>query len=249
MIRAKTVLVTGANRGLGLEFIKQFAGLKPAAPEIILATCRNPAEATELNHVAEQNANVKVLKLDVSRMESIEECAVEASNILGDKGLGLLVNNAGINIVTALRQVTMESMIESYKTNTCGPLFMSKSFLPVLKKHAVQEKKANKTPFGSVILNVTGILGSIAKSNGGFYSYRVSKAGGNMVTKTLASELKSYGILTVALHPGWVKTDMGGPKAQLSIEESVTKSMDVIQNLTMAKAGHMLDNDGNEMPF
>jgi len=248
MIHAKTVLVTGANRGLGLEFIKQFIALKQA-PEFILATCRNPDSATELNQLAATNSSVKILELDVSKQESIEKCNKEATTILGDHGLSMLVNNAGINIVTPLRQVSPESMMESFKTNTCGPLFMSKAFLPELKKAAKLEKKLNKSPFGAVVLNITGILGAISTSNGGYYSYRVSKAGGNMVTKTMAAELKSYGILAVAMHPGWVKTDMGGEKAQLTTTESISKVMNVLQNLSQAQAGHMLDNDGNKMAF
>ena len=206
---APIVLITGANRGLGLEFARQYA----AVGWTVIGTARRPAQADEL-----QALDVEVVALDVMDEDSIAALA----NLLEGRAIDMLINNAGIfPRVSEIAQVDADDYRRTLMVNTLGPVLVTRALLPNLRQGELQR-----------IVNITSQLGSIDRNSGGFYGYRESKAALNMFTKTLASELGPEGFICLAIHPGWVRTDMGGQNANLSPEESVSAMRVVIDNVT-----------------
>jgi len=139
-------------------------------------------------------------------------------------------------------------MMQVYKTNTVAPLMLTQAFLPLLKKAAAD--KEDKSTLKAWILNMSSKAGSIEDNGmGGVYSYRASKAALNIVNKSLSVDLKSDGIHAVVLHPGWVQTDMGGPRALIATSECVTGLMKVMSTLDETKTGMFFDNNGKVIPW
>ncbi len=203
-----TVLITGANRGLGLEFARQYAD----AGWSVIGTARSPERASDLHAL-----DVDVLKLDVTDRDSI--AALKTS--LGDRSVDLLINNAGIfPRVSEIDSVDADDYALTLMVNTLGPVLVTQAVMPNLRSGGMKR-----------VVNITSGLGSIEQSSGGYYGYRESKAALNMFTKSLAAELGPEGFICLALHPGWVRTDMGGPSANLSVEESVTSMRAVIDDM------------------
>ncbi|XP_076878437.1 uncharacterized protein LOC143527249 [Brachyhypopomus gauderio] len=248
-----SILITGASRGLGLEMVKQLTEA-PESPSKIIATARNPAAAEELQQIAKSHPKVYIVPLDVVSDVSIDAAVQQVSSIVGAEGLNCLVNNAGIVIPSDLQTVTHDSMMKNFETNTVAPLFVTKAFLPLLRKAA----SSGSTGMGihrSAVVNITSLLGSIQLNWGQagatfkMYAYRVSKAGLNMVTRCMAIDLESEGILCTAVHPGWVRTELGGPKAPLSPEESVSSVLTVISKLSEKDHGEFLNYSGDKLPW
>ncbi|XP_078355997.1 uncharacterized protein LOC144640799 [Oculina patagonica] len=240
----KSIFITGGNRGIGLEFVKQFLSL-PNAPEHIFATCRSLERASELKSLTEGNKNLHVMEMDVNDFESFGKVVSEVDKKLEGRGLNLLLNNAGIMDRSTLDEVTAEGMITVYKTNTVAPLLLTKAFLPLLRRASSNEDSAK-----TAIVNISTILASIADNTSSrMYPYRSTKAALNMITKSLSIDLASDGILAVALHPGWVKTDMGGQNATLTIKESVQGLVTVIGSLDESKSGGFFDFSGKVLPW
>lgn len=246
----RSILITGCNRGLGLEFVKQFLKLSPP-PEQIFATCRNlNAESSEeLKQLASENPNVCLVQLDVTDFERIKQVAQEVSDKLQGKGLNILLNNAGIIFrEPSLDDVTVEMMIDHYKVNTVAPLMLTQALLPLLKK-AVTDPE-DKSYIKAAVLNMSSLVGSITNYERGVrYPYRSSKTALNAVTKSLSVDLKPMGIIAVPLDPGWVRTDMGGEKATLSVGESVSGMIQVIKSLDESKTGMWFDYKGDIKPW
>ncbi|XP_072443551.1 C-signal-like [Chiloscyllium punctatum] len=243
-----SVLVTGANRGLGLELVHQLARAE-RPPRYLLAGCRDPqsTRAQDLMNLAKSFSNIKVLKLDVDDFGSIQECAAQAEKILENNGLNLLINNAGASYSGALNEITPESMMNSYRTNVVGPMMLTKVLLPTLQKAACLNDE-----FKAAVINMSSVMASLELFNdksGTAYAYRASKTALNMVTKCLANELKPHGIISVSLHPGWVQTDMGGEKAPLTKEESVRGILQVVSKLSAKDNGSFLDWKGQHLPW
>ncbi|XP_046555240.1 C-factor-like isoform X3 [Haliotis rubra] len=233
----KSVFITGANRGLGLAFVKHFLGLAEP-PSHVFAACRQPDQATELTRLAGENGRVRVVKLDVREDEEIAAAVVEVEKVVGAGGLNLLLNNAGVNQQEqGLESLTREKMNYHFDCNVTAPLLVSKAFLPLLRR------AANKTDFScsrAAIINVSTVLSLINyvnKMNDFRYPYDSSKCALNMVTDILAREVSPDGVLVAGLHPGWVKTDMGGPNAMLDIEESISKCMNTIAAMNKDSSG------------
>ena len=159
--------------------------------------------------------------------------------------LDLLINNAGINgggTSDRFGSVEAETMMQVLRVNTVGPHLMTQAFADLLRTGAETGR--------AVVVNVTSQLGSISRtSGGGWHSYKASKAALNMCTRLQAAELKGDGVIAVALHPGWVRTDMGGSNARLSTEESVAGMIEVIDDLTSEDAGRFLTYDGQELSW
>ncbi|KAK4337010.1 hypothetical protein RND71_043965 [Anisodus tanguticus] len=196
MTNIHSVLITGANRGIGLEFVKQFIKLGSNNVNYIIASCRNPEKASELNDLAKVNENLNILKLDVKDYSKYNEFYNNLFSIVGDKGLDLLINNAGILIRSELDDITPEKMIENFEINTVTPLMLTKSLLPLLKLSAQSKKR-------TIVANISSKIGSIDdNTSGGRYAYRASKTALNQVTKSLSVDLKSFGIECTAIHPG-----------------------------------------------
>ncbi|XP_034976869.1 C-signal-like [Zootoca vivipara] len=247
----RSVLITGANRGIGLGLVQGLLAASPC-PEVVIATCRCPESAQELQELCKQYSNIRVLPLDVVSESSIKETVKEVEDIVGEKGLNCLINNAGINVSASLEDVTTEAMLRTFETNTVAQLMLSKAFLPLLKKAAKQSSTMGC--HRAAIVNMSSISASIglAKHNDIYhviYPYRTSKAALNMVTKCLATDLKLEGILCIALHPGWIQTDMGGTMAPLKVQDTVPAIISLLAQLSEKDNGAFLDWEGKTLPW
>jgi len=229
-------LVTGANRGLGLEFVRQLL----ARGDRVVATCRHPGKATALNALAgEHPGRLHVLPLDVADPRAIAELQRELL-LLADDGdrLDLLVNGAGVlHSGERFGSVSAVNLDDSFRTNAMGPFLLTQALAPRLAD-------------GARVANITSQLGSIANTTRfGTPSYDISKAAQNMATALLAAALRERGILVVALHPGWVQTDMGGLGANVTPADSVAGLLRVIGGLKPADSGRFLDWRGQSLPW
>jgi NAD(P)-dependent dehydrogenase (short-subunit alcohol dehydrogenase family) len=226
-VSARTFVVTGANRGLGLELARQLV----ARGERVIATARDPRRAGPL---AELDA--RVLPLDVGDDASIAAFAAA----LGGAPIDVLVNNAGRGDgrqpLGALARTTLRDTLE---TNALGPLLVTQALLPNLR--AAESR---------LVVQITSKMGSIDdNTSGGAYGYRASKAALNMLNKSLALDLAAEGFRCVLLHPGWVRTDMGGASAPLSVQESVAGMLAVIDGLGPQHSGAFLDFRGETIAW
>ena len=225
-----TVLITGANRGLGLEFVRQYA----ASGSRVLATARNPSQAKELAALARGNDQISVHALDVSADQSVRALATE----LGDQPIDILLNNAGYWGGDRQRfgQIDYASALETYNINTLGPLRVAEAFA----EHVARSER-------KLLVAVTSGMGSISDSSGGSYAYRASKAALNMSFHNLGLDLKSRGIIAVVINPGWVQTDMGGKHAPTTVQDSISAMRRVFEGLTLADSGNFLNYKGGTL--
>ncbi|KAM9470175.1 C-signal-like isoform 1-T1 [Clarias gariepinus] len=250
-----SVLITGASRGLGLQMVKHLVGISER-PKKVIATARSPGTAQELQEIAKSHPEVYIVALDVVNDASIEAAVQEVSSIVGPAGLNCLINNAGILFHTDLNSETRDSMMNTFQTNTVSPLFITKAFLPLLRTAAAVCDGGVMSVNRAAVINVSSLLGCLERHcrEGEYvfiklYSYRVSKAGLNMVTRCLAIDLQDDGILCAVVHPGWVQTDMGGEKAPLTLEESIPPLLAVISALSEKDHGQFLDYEGQNLPW
>lgn len=235
------IVVTGAGRGLGLEFVKQ---LLPRA-ECLIATARDPGSAQELQELARNNAGIlKIVQLDVSDEESIQRAVGGIGRLVSS--LDLLINNAGIYIgrpgtaagSDRLGKLTMQGGVETLRTNAIGPMIFTQGLLPLLL--ALPQAR---------IVSLTSGLGSITNTSGVPMHYSVSKAALNMYMRGLAVQLRSSGIISVVINPGWVQTDMGGRGASITAKESVSGILQVTDGLTPEQSGSFLNYRGETEPW
>ncbi|XP_065277217.1 C-signal-like [Emys orbicularis] len=249
--RCRSVLITGCSRGIGLGLARGLAAASPA-PDWVIATCRYPEKAQELQQLSKQYSNIKLLQLDVVCENSIKKVVQEVEEILGDKGLNCLINNAGINVVASLEEVTAETMLTIYETNTVAQLMVTKAFLPLLRKAA--QLSTGMGCHRAAIINMSSVAASmqLVQANEMFlkvYPYRIAKTALNMITRCLAADLKVDGILCISLHPGWIQTDMGGDMAPLQIQEAIPGILSVLANLSEKDNGSFLDGQGGTLPW
>ena len=223
----RTVLITGANRGIGLELARQYS----AEGWRVIGTARRPEAATELRAVG-----ADVMQLDVTDQASVDQLARE----LAEQPIDMLINNAGIQLLMwTLEEVDFDEFERLLSVNTIGPVRVSRALLPNLRSGETRK-----------IINITSNLGSIAdNTDGGFYGYRESKAALNMFTRSLAAELGANGFICIVLHPGWVQTDMGGAEAPLNVRESVLGMRSVIEHLSSADNGTFWTHAGDRMAW
>jgi NAD(P)-dependent dehydrogenase (short-subunit alcohol dehydrogenase family) len=230
---ARHCLVTGANRGLGLEFVRQLL----ARGDHVIATCRHPGKATVLNPLAgEFPGRLHVLPLDVGDPKSIAELARELPLVC--ETLDLLVNSAGVlHSGERFGSLGAGNLDDSFRINARGPLLLVQALAPTLVD-------------GARIANITSELGSIAGlARFGTPSYNISKAAQNMATALLAKALATRSIIVLALHPGWVQTDMGGSEATLTPTQSVHGLLQVIDGATLQSSGRFFDWRGETMEW
>ncbi len=226
----RTAFITGANRGLGLELVRQLIN----EGYLIYAGCRKPKEATALNQLLPSE---RIILLDVNNPTSIDEAGSYLSANINK--LDLLINNAGVGESddSSLSTVNATAMANTFNTNVIGPLLVVKVLSGILKA-------------GSKIINISSLMGSVAdNTSGGYYSYRTSKAGLNMVSRNLSIELRSRDIAVINMHPGWVRTDMGGTNAPLSVDESIAGLLEVIFNCGLEESGKFLNWKGDELDW
>lgn len=255
-VKACNILITGANRGLGLEMVKQLS--EDSCPKRhIFATSRDPdgPKSEALRELVKKHPSViTIIRLDADDPCSIKEAAKEVGSLLGKNGLNLLVNNAAIVANGTILTSRVEDMKNTFNTNVIGPLLIIREFLPILQTAA----KASGTPGmscnKSAVINISTLGGSMTRMPSMYdqfpvLPYCVSKAGFNMLTVLAAEELKPNEILCMALHPGWVKTELGGEKAPLEPKESVEGMLRVIGSLTEKQHAAFMDYTGETLPW
>ena len=234
----QSVFITGANRGIGLEFVRQYLQVEDT---LVFASCRKPDEATELQKLVNtQREHATIIQLDVTNQPQIDS-ATEAVAQHVDS-LDILINNAGINPpgkFQTLDALDADGFLFMFQVNSVAPFMVTKAFLNLLR--------GSTNPR---IINISSQLGGLErKTSGGQYGYCASKAALNMITRALAGDLRSEGIPVVTVHPGWVQTDMGGVHATLTPEESVSNLITLFDKLSLADSGSFLKWNGETHPW
>ena len=228
-----TILITGANRGIGLELTRQFAedGWQ------VLACCRNPADAGQLQALGEQNPAIELHALDVTNYQQMAALADQ----MGHRPIDILLSNAGIygSKGTGFGEVDAQEWRQVLEVNTIAPFMLVQTF--------VEQVTASQQKLVAVI---SSKVGSIAdNSSGGSYIYRSSKTAVNQVVKSLSIDLADRDISVISLHPGWVKTDMGGPNGEISTDESVVGLKSILQSAGPAQSGQFIEFNGSSIPW
>lgn len=223
----ETWIITGANRGLGLELARRVAERGNA----VIATARRPDEAREL-----ADLGVRVEALDVADDDSVARFVAA----VGDAPVDVLVNNAGaMERAGDFGSIDLDAMRRQFDVNTLGPLRVTQALLPALRRGGRR-----------LVAHLSSKMGSIEdNTSGGSYSYRTSKAALNMVNRSMAHDLAGDGVTALVLHPGWVRTDMGGDAAPLSIEDSVAGMLRVLDAAGPERSGRFFAFDGEELPW
>jgi NAD(P)-dependent dehydrogenase (short-subunit alcohol dehydrogenase family) len=224
-----SVLITGANRGIGLELARQYA----AAGWEVIACCRKPREATALLKI---KGRVELMPLDVAKPASIKKLAAA----LKGRAIDVLLNNAGIlGRRVGFGKADSKEFLAVMQVNALGPLLMTEAFVGHVKRS--KQKK---------IVAITSGMGSIASgANGGSYAYRSSKAALNMVMTNAARDLKAKGLAIAVISPGWVQTDMGGKQAPLKVSDSAAGIIKVIDRLDASTSGSFFNYSGENLPW
>ncbi|XP_061449857.1 C-signal-like isoform X1 [Rhineura floridana] len=256
VLNAHSVLVTGSNRGIGLELVRQLVE-KSNRPEWIFATCRDPdgPHAQDLKNLAAKHQGVEIITLDTCDPSSIQAAAARVTERLKGAGLNLLINNAGILKLNPLESENPEDMSEVYRTNVIGPMMMSQAFLPLLRKASQQCPQKGMSCSKAAIVNVSSLGGSITdaflwnKAEG--ICYRCSKAALNMLTRCQSLGFAKDEILCIALHPGWVQTDMGKQTGQpvLTVDGSVQDILKTLPRLSEKDNSAFVDWEGKVLPW
>lgn len=225
-----TYLITGANRGIGLELVKQLR----ARGDTVIATTRTGSDAD----LAATGA--RVAKLEVSDEDSIAALGEALASTPNATPIDVLINNAGVGSeASTLKDQSFDELSRVFTINAFAPILLAKACLPALR--AGQRR---------VVMNVSSQLASIATNNGGSsYPYRGSKTALNQLTMCLANELRPENFCCVSVHPGWVRTDMGGPKAPMLPPDSARHLIALADRLTPADSGKFLNYDGATMQW
>ncbi|NCF75566.1 MAG: SDR family NAD(P)-dependent oxidoreductase [Proteobacteria bacterium] len=232
---SKRILITGANRGVGLALVHLLA----KSAEHVYAGCRRPASAEALQQLARSADNISVIGLDVTDAESLKQAS---DAVVG--GLDLLVCNAGIlngyrglgGSENALTPEAMTAFAGVLTTNIAGPFFTVQAFSPHLRRSG-----------SAGIAIISSHMGSQQHDAANAYAYRSSKAGVNNIMVTLSHELAEERIAVAAYHPGWVRTDMGGASAHLSVEQSAEALAQRFAELDMGQNGQFINYDGSAL--
>lgn len=229
-----TVLITGANRGLGLGFCKMYS---EKGWEVI-ACCRKPSQSSDLLGLAQHYDAMRIEGLDVSNFDHIDNLSKKLSGL----SIDVLINNAGVyedRRGYGFGQLDYPTWLHSLRVNTLAPVKMAESFLPQIKNGS---KK--------LIVSISSLMGSISDNgSGGSLFYRSSKAALNAVMKSLSIDLKDHGIGILILHPGWVQTDMGGTNALIDTKTSVEGMCSVIDDFKLSQTGSFISFDGKTLPW
>ena len=227
----ETIVITGANRGIGLELTRLYL----QAGKHVIAGCRRLDKADALRALG---GKLEVVKLDVAS----ETDVADLGKLLQGEAVEVLINNAGVwgGPRQGILDMDYAEWLRTLEINTLAPLRVSATLLPNLKRAKRPRIVTVSSQMGAFNMSGMGV---------GMYGYRSSKAAISKVMQTLAEELAPDGIIVCPVHPGWVKTDMGGPNAQLSVEESAGGLFRLIENLTAVQSGRFWRWDGTEHPW
>ena len=229
----ESILVTGSNRGIGLELVRQYA----ADGWRVFACCRHPGKAKELNVLAGKHHNISLHALNVADTQQIKALAKQ----LKSESIDILLNNAGIYGPdnACFGNTDEAAWLECFHINTIAPMKMMEAFVD----HVAKSKR-------KLIATMSSKMGSMADNgSGGSYIYRSSKAAVNAVMVSAAIDLKPKQIKVAILHPGWVLTDMGGPNAEITVEECVNHLRRNLDNVTLSNSGTFFEIDGSVIPW
>ena len=229
------ILITGSNRGIGLEWVRQYVEIGWR----VYATCRFPEEAEALNLLAQQHTNLSVHRLDVTHPEEIQAIA----NELRTQALDILVNNAGVYFERwgkdKLGSIDYGDWLQTYDVNVLGAVRVTEA----LRNSLAQGKQR-------LVVMTTSHMGSIADIAGpNDYAYRSSKAALNATVQGLVHELKPLGIGILLVHPGWVRTRMGGNSGRFTVSESVNNMRELVKNFELRDSGRFYRYDGAIIPW
>ena len=231
---SSTYFITGCNRGLGLEFVRQLL----ARGQRVIATCRDIAPSTDLTALTlKHSGQLSLVEMDVSDEASMREAVA----LLNDEAIDVFINNAGVYGPRDANfgNVDGPAMAEVLYTNAVAPVLLTQLLIDNVRKGS-----------GKKLVYVSSKMGSIADNGrGGSYIYRSSKTALNSVVKSLALDLAPEGIATATLHPGWVRTDMGGPNGLIDAPESVSGMLNVIDGLSVANTGQFFSYDGSTIAW
>ncbi len=228
-----TILITGANRGIGLELSKQFA----ADGWQVLACCRNPADADALQELSNRYSSIEVFALDVTDCDQVTALAQQ----LGERPIDILLNNAGIfgPKDVGFGDVEAATWRQVLEVNTIAPMMLVQA---LVEQVASSQQK--------LVAMISSKVGSIAdNSSGGGYLYRSSKTALNQVVKSLSIDLAVRNIAVISLHPGWVRTDMGGPNGEIDAAESIGGLKSILEVTGPEQNGRFIEYNGNSIPW
>lgn len=229
-----TAVITGTNRGIGLELARQYA----AEGWRVYAACRRPETAESLNRLAaDSGGRVSVHPLDVTNAAQVRGLAA----VIADDPVDLLLNNAGSYGPDAVRfgNTDETGWIENFRTNVIGPMKMMEALADNVAASRLR-----------LIASLSSKMGSMADNgSGGAYIYRSGKAALNAVMKSAAIDLAPRGITAVVLHPGWVRTDMGGPHGEIDAQTSARRMRELLSRVGPEDAGSFFDIDGSIIPW
>ena len=228
-----TILITGANRGIGLELARQFSedGWQ------VLACCRSPEDAEDLKVLAAEYPAVEMFLLDVTNYDQL----AALSSQLKDRPIDILLSNAGIYGPRGVSfgEVDAVAWRQVLEVNTIAPLMLAQAFI---EQVAISRQK--------LVAMISSKMGSIADNgSGGSYIYRTSKTAVNQVVKSIANDVEGRGISAISLHPGWVRTEMGGPNGEIDVNESVAGLKQVLTGAGLAQSGQFFNFDGAVIPW
>ena len=228
-----TILITGANRGIGLELIRQFSedGWQ------VLACCRSPEDAEALKVLTSEYSKLEIFPLDVTNYDQLAALSLQ----LKDRPIDILLSNAGIYGPrgTAFGEVDAAAWRQVLEVNTIAPLMLAQAFI---EQVAISRQK--------LVAVISSKMGSIAdNSSGGSYIYRTSKTALNQVVKSIAKDVEGRDISAISLHPGWVRTEMGGSNGEIDVHESAAGLKQVLTGATHTQSGHFFNFDGSEIPW
>lgn len=238
-MQTKTVLITGANRGIGLELARQYL----EAGWFVIATCRKPEAAQDLQHLAQKYPALRIEALEVTDFGGLKGFAARLDGV----ALDVLVNCAGIisgfegagpDETQTFGSIEAGAWERVFRVNTIAPVMVTQALMPQLL--AGKEKK---------VAMISSMMGSLARGQSGDIAYRTSKAALNMAMRTLVLPLSEQGIAISSYHPGWVKTDMGGPEADITVSQSAAGLRRQIEALTLKETGSFLGYDGAVWPW
>jgi NAD(P)-dependent dehydrogenase (short-subunit alcohol dehydrogenase family) len=232
----KTIFITGASRGIGLELTRQLL----VNGNRLIASCRNPEKADNLRALQSEFKALEIVGLAVDDENSVLSCFNKLKD--DNQKIDLLFNNAGIIDWDDMNAVTPDSLEKVYRTNLIGALLVLRASIPCLRKSTQP-----------LVVNLSSRLGSISlRGNtqlGGAIAYQCSKAALNMLTKQASIDLSVLGIRVISLSPGWVRTEMGGNEAKYEVSESVRLMLESLDNLNPGDSGIFLGEDGSEISW
>ncbi|XP_076307286.1 C-signal-like isoform X2 [Tachypleus tridentatus] len=257
------IFITGTNRGIGLEIARQLTALIPPLKNIF-ASCRKPEEAKiyfttqELQDIKHSiplpdTTKLHIIQLDVTKSIEIEEAVKIVKDIVKEEGLNLLINNAGICRMLPFPQITPDNLRNHIEVNSIAPLILTEAFYPLLKTAASKITGEGMSCSRAAVVNMSSTSGSLENTNTErkvpILSYKASKTALNMLMRGVAMSVKRDHILVVMLCPGWVQTNIGGPRAFLRVTESVESVIKLMATLNSSHHGRFFNHTGLEEIF